>query len=34
MVVGHIREPGDDNREYHYAAYRHFIYWQHGSLGR
>ena len=34
MVFGQTRKPGDDNREYRYAAYRHFIYWQHGSLGQ
>ncbi len=33
-VLGQIREPGNANREYRYAAYRHFIYWQHGSLGQ
>ena len=25
-VLGYIREPGDDNREYLSAAYPHFIY--------
>lgn len=33
-VFGQVRGPGDDNREYRYAAYRHFIFWQHGSLGQ
>ena len=34
--IGLIAQPGllplGDNREYCYAAYLHFIYWQHGSL--
>ncbi|XP_070399592.1 P2X purinoceptor 7-like isoform X2 [Nothobranchius furzeri] len=34
MVVRPAREPSDDNREYRYAAYRHFIFWQHGALRR
>uniref|UniRef100_A0A1A8QE67 P2X purinoreceptor 7 intracellular domain-containing protein n=1 Tax=Nothobranchius rachovii TaxID=451742 RepID=A0A1A8QE67_9TELE len=34
MAVRPAREPGDDNREYRYAAYRHFIFWQHGAFGR
>ncbi|XP_078022366.1 P2X purinoceptor 7-like [Epinephelus lanceolatus] len=34
LVVRPAREPGDDNREYRYAAYRHFIFWQHGALGQ
>lgn len=33
-AFGNIREPGDDNREYRHAAYRHFIFWQHGALGQ
>ncbi|KAG5282707.1 hypothetical protein AALO_G00058980 [Alosa alosa] len=33
-AFGNVREPGDDNREYRHAAYRHFIFWQHGSLGQ
>ena len=32
--LGNIREPGDDNREFRYAAYRHYIFWQYGSLGQ
>lgn len=32
-VLGQLREPGDDNREFRYAAYRHYIFWQYGSLG-
>lgn len=31
-VLGGTREAGDDNREFRYAAHRHFIFWQHGSL--
>uniref|UniRef100_A0A1A8G121 P2X purinoreceptor 7 intracellular domain-containing protein n=1 Tax=Nothobranchius korthausae TaxID=1143690 RepID=A0A1A8G121_9TELE len=34
MAVRPAREAGDDNREYRYAAYRHFIFWQRGALGR
>ncbi|KAF7208970.1 uncharacterized protein [Nothobranchius furzeri] len=34
MVVRPAREPGDDDREYRHAAYRHFIFWQHGALTR
>ncbi|XP_041953671.1 uncharacterized protein LOC121713243 [Alosa sapidissima] len=30
-AFGDVREPGDDKR---HAAYRHFIFWQHGSLGQ
>ena len=33
LVVARDREPGDDNREYRHAAYRNFIFWQHGALG-
>nr|XP_055041339.1 P2X purinoceptor 7-like [Misgurnus anguillicaudatus] len=33
-AFGNVREPGDDNREYRHAAYRHFIFWQHGALGQ
>lgn len=32
-VLGEIRKAGDDNREYRYAAYKYYVYWQHGSLG-
>ena len=32
-ALGNVREPGDDNREFRYAAYRHFIFWQYGALG-
>lgn len=34
MAVGLTREPGDDNQEFRYAAYRHYIFWQYGSLGQ
>lgn len=26
-------EPGQDNKEFRFAAYRSFIYWHHGALG-
>lgn len=32
-TLGIAREPGDNNRDYRYAAYRSFIYWQHGAVG-
>lgn len=32
-LLGAAREPGDDHREYRHAAYRHYIFWQYGSLG-
>uniref|UniRef100_A0A8C2IRS5 P2X purinoreceptor 7 intracellular domain-containing protein n=1 Tax=Cyprinus carpio TaxID=7962 RepID=A0A8C2IRS5_CYPCA len=32
-ALGRAREPGSESREFRYAAYRHYIYWQHGSLG-
>ena len=31
-LVGDAREPGDDNREFRYAAYWQYIFWQHGSI--
>lgn len=34
LVVGEVREPGDDNRQFRYAAYRQYIFWQHGSMGQ
>ncbi|XDV38112.1 hypothetical protein PO909_007585 [Leuciscus waleckii] len=32
-AIHDTQEPGDDNREYRYAAYRNFVLWQCGSLG-
>ena len=34
LVVAEVREPGDDNRQFRYAAYRQYIFWQHGSRGQ
>ena len=33
LVVAHDREPGADNREFRYAAYRQYTFWHHGPLG-
>ena len=33
-ALGNVREPGEDNREYRHAAYRHYIFWQRGALGQ
>jgi hypothetical protein len=33
-ALGNVREPGEDNRECRHAAYRHYIFWQHGALGQ
>uniref|UniRef100_A0A673CQC6 P2X purinoreceptor 7 intracellular domain-containing protein n=1 Tax=Sphaeramia orbicularis TaxID=375764 RepID=A0A673CQC6_9TELE len=34
LVVGEPREPGDDNRQFRYAAYLQYIFWQHGALSQ
>ncbi len=34
LVIGEAREPCDDNQESRYAAYRQYIFGQHGSLGQ
>ena len=33
LVVARDREPGDDNKEFRYAGYRQYVFWQHGALG-
>ena len=33
-VLGDGRNLGEENKRFHHAAYRHFIVWQHGQLGR